>query len=86
MTPEEAIEILQETGEYLNTRIGTDSYEQRCRLFDATKVVERMEASLSAAKKALQDIKDWDDDLEDMWEDAGYRAIGALEDIKELAE
>lgn len=28
--------------------------------------------------KALTDIKDWDDDLEDEWEDQGYRAKAAL--------
>ncbi len=28
--------------------------------------------------KALNDIKDWDDDLEDEWEDQGYRAKAAL--------
>lgn len=28
--------------------------------------------------QALEDIKNWDDDLEDEWEDAGYRAIAAL--------
>ena len=30
--------------------------------------------------KALTDIKDWDDDLEDEWEDQGYRAIAALKE------
>jgi hypothetical protein len=27
---------------------------------------------------ALNDIRNWDDDLEDEWEDAGYRAKAAL--------
>lgn len=30
--------------------------------------------------KALEDIKNWDDDLEDEWEDQGYRAIAALKE------
>lgn len=30
--------------------------------------------------KALKDIKDWDDDLEEEWEDQGYRAIAALKE------
>ena len=35
-------------------------------------------AKLEALLSALRDIRDWDDDLEDEWEDAGYRAIHAL--------
>lgn len=33
-------------------------------------------------EKALTDIKNWDDDLEDEWEDTGYRAIEALKEDK----
>ena len=40
METKEAIEILKETGEYLNYHVGTDSYDQRCKLFDAAKVLE----------------------------------------------
>ena len=29
-------------------------------------------------EKALIDIRDWDEDIEDEWEDPGYRAIEAL--------
>jgi len=29
-------------------------------------------------ERALIDIRDWDEDLEDEWEDQGYRAIEAL--------
>lgn len=39
--------------------------------------------SLSKVHKlisALEDIKNWDDDLEDEWEDTGYRAIAALKE------
>lgn len=33
---------------------------------------------VSKLLKALNDIRNWDDDLEDEWEDQGYRAKAAL--------
>lgn len=35
---------------------------------------------------ALEDIKNWDEDLEDEWEDCGYRAIDALSKFSEMDE
>lgn len=53
--------------------------------------VERLEEELKTsvekvriAKKALKDIASWDDDLEEEWEDPGYRAIEALKTIKSI--
>lgn len=39
---------------------------------------------LSIAEKALTDIRNWDDDLEDEYADQGYRAIEALEKIQSV--
>jgi hypothetical protein len=35
-------------------------------------------AKVSKLLSALNDIRNWDDDLEDKWEDTGYRAKAAL--------
>jgi hypothetical protein len=43
--------------------------------------IKALEAKLSIAIKALEDIENWNDDLEDEWEDQGNRAIQALEKI-----
>ena len=32
---------------------------------------------------ALNDIKNWDEELEDEWEDCGYRAIDALNEFSD---
>jgi len=39
---------------------------------------------LKIAEKALNDIANWNDELEEEWEDAGYRAIAALKQIKNI--
>lgn len=46
--------------------------------------LEQTKAKLKVAVKALQDIKKWDDDLEDEWGDPGERANSALEKISVL--
>ena len=33
---------------------------------------------------ALTDIKNWDEELEDEWEDCGYRAIDALNNFSDV--
>jgi len=38
----------------------------------------RKNAKVSKLLSALNDIRNWDDDLEDKWEDPGYRAKAAL--------
>lgn len=43
-------------------------------LKEATDLINKAEKM----ERALIDIRDWDDDLEDKWEDQGYRAIEAL--------
>ena len=35
---------------------------------------------------ALIDIKNWDEELEDEWEDCGYRAIDALNNFSDVNE
>ena len=40
MSKKAAIEILKETGEYLYYHVGTDSYNQRCKLYDAARELE----------------------------------------------
>ena len=40
-------------------------------------------AKIDILVKALEDIENWDDDLEDEWEDQGYRAKEALRKFKE---
>lgn len=42
---------------------------------------ENLKDKLSIAKKALSDIKNWSEELEDEWEDTGYRAAEALNEI-----
>ena len=39
---------------------------------------------LSIAEKALNDIRNWNDDLEYEYQDQGYRAIEALEQIQSV--
>jgi hypothetical protein len=39
---------------------------------------------LETAKKALMDIKNWDDDLDDEWGDPGIRASRALNVIEKI--
>ena len=46
--------------------------------------LEQTKAKLKVAIKALQDVKKWDDDLEDEWGDPGERANSALEKIAVL--
>lgn len=46
--------------------------------------IELLRQKLAKAKKALEDIKKWDDDLEDEWGDPGERASRALEAIDKL--
>jgi len=43
-------------------------------LTEANQLIEKSEKM----ERALIDIRDWDEDLEDKWEDPGYRAIEAL--------
>ena len=45
---------------------------------DAFKEAAELIQKAEKMEKALIDIRDWDDDLEDKWEDQGYRAIEAL--------
>ena len=37
-----------------------------------------IEEQVKVLLNALNDIKNWDEELEDEWEDCGYRAIDAL--------
>jgi hypothetical protein len=45
----------------------------------------QLRAKLIVATKALHDIKNWNDELEDEWEDQGYRAKDALEKMAILS-
>jgi hypothetical protein len=66
-----------------------ESGENELRIFNmAVDFIEKREANLEQTKskllvavKALQDVKKWDDDLEDEWGDPGERAGRALEKI-----
>jgi len=42
---------------------------------------EILKQKLRIATMALEDIRKWDDDLEDEWQDQGYRAKDALEKL-----
>lgn len=46
--------------------------------------LELVESKLNLAKKALNDIAEWDEDLEEEWSDPGERAKSALEKINIL--
>ena len=39
------------------------------------------EEQVNELRRALRDIRDWDESLEDDWEDAGYRAMDALKNF-----
>ena len=55
------------------------SSEEICNLFCQVDVIGTLPLyKVDGLLKALNDIKDWDDDLEDKWEDQGYRAKAAL--------
>jgi hypothetical protein len=59
----------------------TKSSEEICNLFRQVDVIGTLPLyKVDGLIKALNDIKDWDDDLEDEWEDQGYRAKAALKE------
>jgi predicted transglutaminase-like cysteine proteinase len=47
------------------------------------KLIEVEKEQVNPLVNALNDIKNWDEILEDLWEDPGYRAIAALKIYKE---
>lgn len=58
-------------------RYGQEAMTVR-QIADALKEAHELIEKAEKMEKALIDIRDWDDDLEDKWEDQGYRAIEAL--------
>jgi seryl-tRNA synthetase len=42
------------------------------------------EEQVNELRRALKDIAQWNEDLEDMWEDAGSRATDALKSFKNV--
>ena len=42
--------------------------------------IKDLQRRIKKLEKALEDIRDWNDELEDQWEDQGYRAIEALKE------
>jgi len=49
----------------------------------ATELLEKEKKQIIPLIDALEDIKNWDDDLEVEWGDCGERAISALKIFKE---
>ena len=49
----------------------------------ANKALEKEKKQITPLIDALEDIKNWDDDLEVEWGDCGERAISALKIFKE---
>ena len=49
----------------------------------ATELLEKEKKQITPLIDALEDIKNWDDDLEVEWGDCGERAISALKIFKE---
>lgn len=49
----------------------------------ATELLEKEKKQITRLIDALEDIKNWDDDLEVEWGDCGERAISALKIFKE---
>ena len=77
-----------------NLTIEDDSRERT--LLEVQEVVEKFKTLglcntvaspiVSNLLNALNDIKNWDEDLEDEWEDTGYRARAALVEYKKATE
>ena len=42
--------------------------------------IKDLQRRIKKLEKALEDIRDWNDELEEEWEDQGYRAIEALKE------
>lgn len=59
----------------------TNLYNQINRI---TGILKARESQLHEAKQALTDIKNWDEDLADEWEDQEERASTALYIISEI--
>ena len=53
MTVKQALKVLKETGEYPNYHVSRDSYEQRCKLYDAAKELEADASSKMPSKEAI---------------------------------
>jgi len=49
----------------------------------ATELLEKEKKQITQLIDALEDIKNWNDDLEEEWGDCGERAISALKIFKE---
>lgn len=62
-------------------------YFSECPQSDSDKLATAMMEKYAEFKtanlvSALKDIRDWNDDMEEKWEDPGYRAIAALKENK----
>lgn len=77
---------IQELSLKLSTQTEKDSFGRR--IIQLSIVYKEIVEALEKEKKqikilvdALEDIKNWDDDLEVEWGDCGYRAITALKEF-----
>ena len=80
MEKKEAIEVLKETGEYLNRHIGTESYNQRCRIHDAYHALKRLTTTKEPRVSAEEFLT-----MKGLWNYAGKIKIGR-DDLKKMLE
>lgn len=84
----ERTSIIMEKDEWLNRRYNFLTGYNRCKE-DLKKQLKEKEEELTKSNEmnerladALIDIKNWDDRMEDKWEDQGLRAISALKEYQ----
>ena len=65
----------------LNLGILLDNYQDKeSDILEHPKWIIALHERVEKLEKALEDIRDWNDELEEQWEDQGYRAIEALKE------
>jgi len=65
----------------LNLGILLDNYQDKeSDILEHPKWIMALYERVEKLEKALGDIRDWNDELEEQWEDQGYRAIEALKE------
>lgn len=85
---QEAIEIIEERLKILSIVQQTESTMGAISGYQYSKyllmdLLEKEKKQITPLIDALEDIKNWDDDLEEEWGDCGERAISALKIFKE---
>ena len=73
---------MQELIEFIDDKFIVSNSPQISSIYNKAKeLLEKEKQYVKPLVDALEDIKNWDDDLEVEWGDCGYRAITALNEF-----